>query len=100
MKIAFDIDKTYEADPERFNRIAARFQVAGHQVGLLTGRNKAEGAIVSFTPDFCIFLDTGDLSYAARATLKAQTMKENGIDIIFDDRADYFPSQVVALHIL
>lgn len=99
MKIAFDLDKTYEVNPGMFNHIAARFQVAGHEVGILSGRKVSEGMSLSFTPDFCIFLDLGEHTYAERAKLKAGAMKRNRIDILFDDRADYFTSDVVVLKI-
>lgn len=99
MKVALDLDKTYLADPV-FNHIAERFQKAGHQVGILTSRNEKEGAPVHFTPDFLYFLNCGDLPYAERALLKTEKMRQEGIDIIFDDHAAFFPESVVALHIL
>lgn len=100
MNVAFDLDKNYELDRTLFNRIAKRFQDAGHHVGILTARAAGEGCDVDFRPDFIIFLDCGDLSYDKRAELKAATMKEKKIDIIFDDRADYFPRSAVALNIV
>ena len=100
MKIAIDLDKNYLKNPEMFDRIARRFQEAGHQAGVLTARAASEGCNVGFTPDFVFFLNEGDLSYPERAESKAAKMREEGIDIIFDDRASLFPKDVVALEIV
>lgn len=100
MKVAIDYDKTYDANPTLFNHIATRFQTAGHQVGILTARHPDEGCPVSFVPDFIAYLDCGDKSYQERALMKANYMEENQIAVIFDDRANLFPSDKVALHII
>ena len=100
MKIAFDLDKTYFAHPKLFDDIAFKFQSAEHQVGILTGRHEKEGAEVGFQPDFVIFMDCGDLSYIDRAYLKADRMRRERIDILFDDRANLFPREVVVLKIV
>lgn len=100
MIIAIDYDKTYDANPKLFERIAERFQAAGHQVGILTARHENEGAPTDFPADFTTFLDCGDLPYDARAITKSAYMVAHNIDMIFDDRADLFPSHIVAINIL
>lgn len=100
MKIAFDLDKTYYVNPSLFNHIADKFQSAGHEVGILTSRNESEGAEVEFSPDFVVFLDSGELPYPNRADLKANYMIDHHINIIFDDMADLFPEGIVALRIV
>lgn len=100
MRIAIDLDKTYEASPHFFDGIASRFKQAGHEVGILTVRHLNEGCHVTFEPDFVIFLDKGELSYAERGKHKALSMKQHQIDILFDDRANYIPSEVIALKII
>lgn len=100
MKIAIDYDKNYDISPRYFDRIAYRFQKAGHEVGILTARHKDEGCEVDFEPDFIEFLDIGDMSYENRALIKTETMKKLKIDILFDDRADLFPKEVVVLKLV
>jgi hypothetical protein len=100
MKIAIDLDKTYEADPHFFDGLASRFHNAGHKVGILSARAESEGAQIHFLADFVIFLDIGEMSYADRGVIKATAMKEHGIDLLFDDRANYIPESVVALKIV
>ena len=100
MKIAIDLDKNYEFRPVVFDHIAKRFQDAGHKVGIITGRHEKEGSRVNFTPDFVIFLDSGDYSYELRARMKSEKMLMEEIDLIFDDRAEYFPKSIVALKIV
>ncbi len=97
---AIDIDKNYLANPGLFDRIAFRFQRAGYQAGVLTARRSSQAFDLGFRPDFVFCLDIGHLGYEARSRLKAEKMKEEGIAIIFDDRADYFPPEIVALDIV
>jgi hypothetical protein len=99
MKIAIDYDKNYEVRPRFFDRIAFRFQKAGHQVGVVTARHEEEGCPVDFKPDFVEFLDIGELNYTDRATIKTEMMGKLGIDILLDDRADLFPKDVVVLNL-
>ncbi len=101
MKIAFDYDKTYQGNEAVFNDIATRFQRAGHTVGILTARHQdKESVATTFHPDFIYYLDCGKETYTIRAKRKAETMRQKKIDLLFDDKHNYFPSDVVVLNIV
>ena len=104
MKIAFDIDGSYTENPEMFDSLAETLQNAGHEVGFLTGRGedrKIETEIpVGFEPDFEHYLGTDpDDPVQLRTQAKADTMREEGIDMTFDDEADWFPDYVTAIKV-
>lgn len=100
MKVAFDYDKNYEYNPLLFDKIAVRFQEAGHQVGMLTARHEKEGCPVSFKPDFIYFLDIGNDDYQTRALKKSELMDKENINILFDDRDYLFSKEKVVLKII
>ncbi len=101
MKIAFDIDGTYLEYPEVFDELALMLQDSGHEVGFLTGRDVSEEIETGFEPDFKYYLgldkeETPD----ERCMAKATKMLEEGIDMTYDDEADFFPDYVMVIKVI
>ena len=106
MKISFDIDGTYTEYPRIFDSLAFMLQMAGHEVGILSGRkdNEAdedhETVDFGFEPDFEYYLDTDpDDDPASRSMEKSTKIQEEDIDMHYDDEAEYFPNYVTILKI-
>lgn len=99
MKISFDLDGVFLNNPDFMGTLAIYFKKWGHSVGVLSSRNEPEIKMIfgSFPWDFIIgcpdnsFM-SGDIEFNSRknAEWKAQMIRENDIDIHFDDLADFF----------
>ncbi len=101
MKISIDIDDTYTKDPECFERLIVLLKNAGHRVGALTGR----------TPD-TIPGDNWDFKIGGydlekwphgtdeeRSIGKGHLMRDNQINIHFDNQADWFDDDLIVVKI-
>jgi hypothetical protein len=104
MKISFDVDGTYSEYQDEFDSLANMLQNSGHEVGFLTNRSPDEDVQeefeLGFVPDFVIYLATEpDATDDVRSMEKAEMMRSEGIDIHFDDKAEWFPDYVTVIKV-
>lgn len=101
MKISFDLDGTYIGNETLFDLMTVRIKRSGGKVGILTGRPLTERITPGFIPDFELYLGTKykNLKLPEICSKKAEAMKKEGIDLAFDDDANYFPDTQLALKI-
>ncbi|MDE2233375.1 MAG: hypothetical protein KGJ90_04675 [Patescibacteria group bacterium] len=102
MIISFDLDGTYLAHPEVFDQLADMLQESGHEVGILTNRHENDRPEIGFDTDFEFFLgqDSDKMDVQERCMGKAETMMIEGIDLHYDDEADFFPDYVNVIKIV
>lgn len=97
LKISIDIDGTYTEYPDTFDALAVMLQMSGHEVGILTARDKEENYLeVGFEPDFEYYLGLKDDEFSEPEKCMEKTVKiqEEEIDLHFDDEYELFPDYI------
>lgn len=92
LKISIDIDETLTSHMEFFITLAMTLKRWGHRVGILSGR--ASKDIPAGPWDFVISGDDPDTQrfpndHDKAKEWKSKMIRDNGIDIHFDDMADW-----------
>src|SRR3954462_15039074 len=101
MRISFDIDDTYTKDPVAFQRLRALLKLAGHEVGVLSGRTPetVPGGPWDFAYGGTEINDYPPVSQDwERSRGKSALMRKYKIDLHFDN-ADGFDKDLCVIKI-
>lgn len=88
MKIAIDLDNTITADKNsiEFFEILTNLLIAEHRIYILTNRNPGSEQDIANELD-CLGIEYSEIVITAN---KAEYIKENNVNIFFEDTDEYF----------